>query len=44
MKLLPQGKFEWIIENPIETDDIINPDCDVKQINNIVHISRLSSQ
>ena len=29
MKLSSQGEFEWINENPIEMDDIINTDFDV---------------
>ena len=33
MKLSPQGEFEWINENPIEVDDIINTDFDVRQMN-----------
>lgn len=32
MKLSPQGEFEWINENPIEADDIINTDFDVRQM------------
>ena len=33
MKLSPQREFEWINENPIEIDDIINTDFGVNQIN-----------
>ena len=33
MKLSSQGEFEWINENPIEVDDIINNDFDVRQMN-----------
>ena len=33
MKLSSQGEFEWINENPIEVEDIINTDFDVRQIN-----------
>ena len=33
MKLSSQGEFEWINENPIEVDDIINTDFDVRQMN-----------
>ena len=34
MKLSSQGKFEWINENLIEVDDILNADFDVRQMNN----------
>ena len=32
MKLSSQGEFEWINENPIEVNDIIHTDFDVRQI------------
>ena len=34
MKLSSQGKFEWINENLIEVDYILNADFDVRQMNN----------
>ena len=33
MKLSSQGEFEWINKNPIEVDDIIDTDFDVRQMN-----------
>ena len=38
MKLSLQGEFEWINENPIEIDDIIKTDFDVKQVDDKVYI------